>query len=93
VRKFATGGTISTAASYRAVGVAVDSGGSLCVVDYTAVRRVAPDESVRTVAGGTGIVGDGGDGGPATSAAFIGPTSVALDRSGNLYIGCQSRTQ
>jgi hypothetical protein len=57
------------------------------VVDYTRVLRVSPDGSVKTVAGGTGIIGDSGDGGPATSAAFIVPMTVALDRGGNLYIG------
>jgi len=93
VRKVSAGGTISTAAPYRAVGVAVDNGGNIYVVDYTAIRRVSPDGSVRTVAGGTGIIGDGGDGGPATSAAFIGPTTVALDRDGNLYIGDVSRVR
>ena len=50
-------------------------------------------ERVTTVAGGTGIIGDAGDGGPATSAAFIGPTAVALDRGGNLYIGDVSRVR
>ena len=87
VRKVSTAGTISTAALIAAVGVAVDGGGSLFVVDYTRVLRVSPDGSVKTVAGGTGIIGDSGDGGPATSAAFIVPMTVALDRGGNLYIG------
>src|SRR5438270_12486840 len=43
--------------------------------------------------GGTGFIGDGGDGGPATSAAFIGPTAVAIDQRGNLYIGDVSRVR
>jgi hypothetical protein len=74
--------------------VAVDNGGNLYVVDYTGVRRVSRlDGSVTTVAGGTGIIGDTGDGGPATSAGFIGRTAVALDRSGNLYIGDVSRVR
>ena len=87
VRKVSTAGTISTVALIAAVGVAVDGSGSLFVVDYHRVLRVSTDGSVKTVAGGTGIIGDGGDGGPATSAAFIVPMTVALDRGGNLYIG------
>jgi sugar lactone lactonase YvrE len=91
VRKLA-GGIISTAAPISALGVAVDSDRNLYVVDYRGVRKVFQvDGTVTAVAGGTGVVGDGGDGGPATSAAFIGPTAVALDRAGNLYIGDVSR--
>jgi trimeric autotransporter adhesin len=71
----------------------VDGNGNLFVVDYTRVRRVSPNGTVTTVAGGTGIIGDIGDGGAATSAGFIGPTAVALDRVGNLYIGDVSRVR
>ena len=92
VRKLSAGGIIGTAASISALGVAVDSVGNLYVVDYRGVRKVSQvDGTITTVAGGTGIIGDGGDGGPATSAAFIGPTAVALDRAANLYIGDVSR--
>ena len=84
---------ISTVAPFGGLGVAVDEGGSLYVVDYTRVRRVSPNGTVTTVAGGTGIIGDTGDGGPATSAGFIGPTAVAIDRRGNLYIGDVSRVR
>jgi len=35
---------------------------------------------------GTGTVGHGGDGGPATAATLYYPASVALDGLGNLYI-------
>jgi uncharacterized protein (TIGR03437 family) len=88
VRKLSAGGTIGTAAPFGGVGVAVDSGGNLYVVDYHSVRKVSRlDGSITTVAGGTGIIGDGGDGGPATSAAFVAPTTVAVDRAGSLYIG------
>jgi hypothetical protein len=80
-------GVISTAALFGGPGIAVDGGGNLYVVDYTRVRKVSPDGTVTTVAGGTGIIGVSGDGGPATSAAFIGPMAVATDRSGNLFIG------
>jgi uncharacterized protein (TIGR03437 family) len=93
VRVVSTTGIISTVAPFGGLGVAVDGGGNLYVVDYTRVRRVSPNGTVTTVAGGTGIVGDTGDGGPATSAGFIGPTAVACDRAGNLYIGDVSRVR
>jgi len=87
VREVSPAGTISTAAPFGGLGVVLDSSGSLYVVDYMRVRKVSPDGTVTTVAGGTGIIGDLGDGGPATSAAFIGPTTVAIDGGGDLYIG------
>jgi uncharacterized protein (TIGR03437 family) len=93
VRMVSTAGIISTVALFGGLGVAVDSGGNIFVVDYSRVRRVSPNGTVTTVAGGTGIVGVTGDGGPATSAGFIGPTAVALDRAGNLYIGDVSRVR
>jgi sugar lactone lactonase YvrE len=93
VRKLSAEGIISTAAPYLALGVALDNGGNLFTVDSTRVRKFSPDGSVTTVAGGTGIIGVSGDGGPATSAAFIGPTTIAVDRSGNLFIGDVSRVR
>jgi hypothetical protein len=35
---------------------------------------------------GNGTAGYGGDGGPAISALLFGPTGVAVDAGGNLYI-------
>jgi len=50
------------------------------------VRRVdARTRRISTVAG-TGQKGYSGDGGPATSARLSSPHSIALDRSGHLYI-------
>lgn len=49
------------------------------------VYRVARDGSV-TVVAGTGTAGFSGDGGPATSAQLTGPSGLALDEMGNLFI-------
>jgi uncharacterized protein (TIGR03437 family) len=49
------------------------------------IRRIATNGIVTTVAG-NGVVGYGGDSGPATSAAMIGPTDAVGDAAGNIYI-------
>ncbi|HET9532192.1 MAG TPA: hypothetical protein VFQ92_17665, partial [Blastocatellia bacterium] len=49
------------------------------------VRKVDRNGVVRFVAG-TGQRASNGDGGPATKAALQGPTGLAFDRRGNLYV-------
>jgi RHS repeat-associated protein len=60
---------------------------------YNRVRKISASTGIiTTVAGATGEVGnptnslDLGDGGPASSADVSGPTGLALDSHGNLYI-------
>lgn len=68
--------------------VAVDAKGNVYVADTinNRVRRIAPDGTITTFAGGgTGQPG-AGSGGPATQAVLIGPSQVALDASGNVLI-------
>jgi len=74
------------------VGVAVDSAGNLYIADYNnnRIRKVDASGVIITVAGsgsggctGTNSVGDGC---PATSAELNGPSGVAVDSAGNLYI-------
>lgn len=62
----------------------MDAAGNLYIADWqnSRIRLVQADGTIRTLAGG----GSGGDGGAATSAALNGPSAVAVDRSGNLYI-------
>ncbi|MGD0499911.1 MAG: putative Ig domain-containing protein [Bryobacteraceae bacterium] len=68
-------------------GVAVDGSGNVYFTEKLdhRVRKVSPGGIITTIAG-TGTEGDLGDGGPATSAMFDGPSGLALDGSGNLYI-------
>jgi uncharacterized protein (TIGR03437 family) len=69
-------------------GIATDASGNLYFTDtYNyVVRKVTASGTISTVAG-NGTYGYAGDGGPATSAEFRYPYSVAPDGSGNLYIG------
>ncbi len=74
---------------YLPAGIAVDGAGNLYVADTTnnRVRRVdaAAPHNITTVAG-DGNAGSIGDGGPATAAEITGPSGLALDGAGNLYI-------
>ena len=67
--------------------VVLDASGQLYIADYSnhRVRKVTPAGVITTVAG-TGVGGFGGDGGPAASAQLNGPSGLALDAVGNLYI-------
>jgi uncharacterized repeat protein (TIGR01451 family) len=67
--------------------VAVDASGTLFIADINnnRVRKLTPNGVIVTVAGSGSLSGAVGDGGPATSA-IIGPTSVAVDASGSLWI-------
>jgi uncharacterized protein (TIGR03437 family) len=68
-------------------GIALDSAGNLYIADYfdNRVRKVSASGTVSTIAG-NGVADSYGDGGPATDAAIYGPTSVAIDASGNILI-------
>jgi uncharacterized protein (TIGR03437 family) len=70
-------------------GTVVDAQGNLYIADLgnARVRKISPDGTIRTIAGGGTIVpGANGDGGPATSAQLLEPRNVAVDPDGTLYI-------
>jgi RHS repeat-associated protein len=72
----------------RPRGIALAPDGTLYIADtfHDRVRRVGPDGSISTAAGG-GTPTDGlGDGGLATAAALQRPTDVAVDDDGGLYV-------
>ncbi len=95
------GGPATGAALNKPYGIAVDAAGNVYVTDAgnLRVRKIAPDGSISTAAG-NGEPGYSGDGGPATSASFgplldgadnlYGPTGIAVDPSGTVYIGDES---
>jgi sugar lactone lactonase YvrE len=81
------GGPATNAALNAPIGVALDAGGNLYIADTVnnRIRRVGTNGIITTVAG-TNAAGFSGDGGPATNANLNGPTGLALDAAGNLYI-------
>ena len=85
----ATLGTFTACNTYCG-GLAVDDAGNVFIADpnYNRVRKVSPGGTITTVAGsGAGVAGvPVGDGGPATAAGLLWPTSVVVDPGGNLFI-------
>ncbi len=81
------GGLATNAQLGTPFAVTVDTAGGIYIADYAnnRVRKVSSNGVITTVAG-NGIAGYSGDGGPATTAQLFGPTGVAVDASGNVYI-------
>jgi uncharacterized protein (TIGR03437 family) len=80
------GGPATAAQLNSPWGVAVDSDGNLYIGDQGnhRVRKVS-NGAIATVAG-SGMAGNWGDNGPATSAQLQEPSGVAVDSAGTLYI-------
>ncbi|MGA3081130.1 MAG: NHL repeat-containing protein [Terracidiphilus sp.] len=78
---------IGTAASFvYPVGIATDSAGNVYVADKVSntIRKITPAGVVTTLAGTAGVTGHSdGTGG---DASFFGPTGVATDSRGNVYV-------
>lgn len=78
---------IGTAASFvYPVGIATDSAGNVYVADKVSntIRKITPAGVVTTLAGTAGVTGHSdGTGG---DASFFGPTGVATDSGGNVYV-------
>src|ERR1035441_2584732 len=79
------GGPATNAGLDQLMGVAADNAGNVYLVDGNRIRKVAADGTITTFAG-SGAHGSSGDGGPARDAALYGPSGVAVDAAGNVYI-------
>ena len=90
------GGPATLAALDGPASVAVDGSGSVFIADYgnNRIRKVTVAGAIGTVAGSGGVPsGPGlsggcfsGDGGPATLAVLNGPSDLAVDATGRLFI-------
>jgi len=81
------GGPALSAKLNNPVDLALDTDGTLYISDVYnhCIRAIAPDQTIRTVAGVCGQQGSGGDGGPATAAKLKRPYGIEL-ANGVLYI-------
>jgi len=79
------GGQATSATIGSPIGIAADTFGTVYVTDSSSrVRRIVAG-FITTIAG-NGSRGYSGDGGAATSAMLNGPTGLAVDSTGNVYI-------
>ena len=74
-------------------GVATDGAGSVYFSSSLNCVFKVDTGGVLTRVAGTCVVGNSGDGGLATSAQLSGPSGVALDLAGNLYIADTSNSR
>ena len=91
-RVTAATGVIETLAGSEGIavegfGIAPEGAGGWLVADFAGnkVNRIDGSGAITTVAG-TGVAGFTGDGSTATAARLNGPTAVAVDAAGNIFI-------
>jgi trimeric autotransporter adhesin len=85
------GGPATAAELYRPSSMAVDAAGNVYIADLNNHRiRVVTSTGMILTLVGNGTPGYSGDGSAATAAKISGPTGVAVDAAGNVYIADQS---
>jgi hypothetical protein len=84
------GGAATNAELSSPIGLVLDAAGNLFIADIynLRIRKVGTNGIITTVAGnGTYPPGYSGDGGAATNAELYDPYGLAMDTTGNLFIG------
>jgi hypothetical protein len=84
----------ATNASVSPVDVAVDASGNIFIAEQfnNVIRKVQTNGIISTVAG-DGTEGYSGDGKAATNASLSGPTGVAVDVFGNIFIADEGNSR
>ncbi len=82
------GGPATAAEINNPYGLAVDGSGNVFIADgnNNCIRMINTAGIINTIAG-NGFAGYSGDGGPATASEMNSPNGVAVDATGNIYIG------
>jgi hypothetical protein len=82
-------GTGSAARFFHPTCLAIDASDNIYVADTgnNSIRKVTPDGVVTTFAGLSGPNNFGSADGTGTAARFYGPTGIAVDGAGNVYVG------
>ncbi|MDH3724396.1 MAG: PKD domain-containing protein [Thermoleophilia bacterium] len=82
------GGPATSARLRNPRDVVADRAGNLYIADQSnhAIRKITPDGTIGTIAGGIGAGGTG-DGNPASTAKLNNPWSLAIASDGSLYVG------
>jgi hypothetical protein len=81
------GGPATSASLDHPGGLAMDSAGSLFIVDPNNERVRKVSGGVITTVVGNGVLGYGGDGGSPLQAELSNPVAIALDNFGNMFLG------
>ncbi|CAN5153396.1 SBBP repeat-containing protein [soil metagenome] len=82
-------GTGTAAVFASPYGIAVDASNTIYVTDRgnSLIRQISPGQVVTTLAGGYSGYSNGfATNGTGTGSSFYGPTGLAIDASGNLYV-------
>ena len=82
------GGPAIDAEFFNPNSATLDAAGNLYIADsfHGRIRKIDASSGIITTVAGNGVMGYGGDGGPATAASLNSPQSVAFDAAGDLYI-------